>query len=161
MWNYENKNLHFNIFLYVCHPDPLMPQITTTKSSPWLSSAPSLGSIMNTFTTMLYLSCLYFLDKVSSVGFHRDWPVVAFGSASGCVHLFSIGWRQAGYSPENSKNWTELQICLEVILGIKILVLTPLYFYWIDIHLIKCKTAKFIRNVKEIGHTLVLQIYPI
>ncbi|XP_022782318.1 uncharacterized protein LOC111323273 [Stylophora pistillata] len=31
-----------------------------------------------------------FQDKVSCIGFHESRPVVAFGSASGCVHLFSL-----------------------------------------------------------------------
>ena len=31
-------------------------------------------------------------DEVGSIGFHQDRPVVAFGSSSGCVHLFSLSW---------------------------------------------------------------------
>lgn len=31
-----------------------------------------------------------FQDEVSSIGFHQDRPLVAFGSTGGCVHLFSL-----------------------------------------------------------------------
>ena len=29
-------------------------------------------------------------DPVSSIGFHQNRPLIAFGSANGCVHLFSL-----------------------------------------------------------------------
>ena len=35
-------------------------------------------------------SMLCFADEVSSIGFHQDRHLIAFGSASGCVHLFSL-----------------------------------------------------------------------
>ena len=29
-------------------------------------------------------------DPVSSIGFHQNRPLIAFGSANGCIHLFSL-----------------------------------------------------------------------
>ena len=37
--------------------------------------------------TVTFLLC--FADEVSSIGFHQDKPLMAFGSVTGCVHLFS------------------------------------------------------------------------
>ena len=33
---------------------------------------------------------LYFADELSSIAFHQGKPLIAFGSAGGCVHLFSL-----------------------------------------------------------------------
>jgi len=33
---------------------------------------------------------LYFADELNSIAFHQGKPLIAFGSAGGCVHLFSL-----------------------------------------------------------------------
>jgi len=47
-------------------------------------------NIWNITNHQRHLTLQVFQDEVSSVEFHRDRPVVAFGSTGGCVHLFSL-----------------------------------------------------------------------
>ncbi|KAL9956344.1 hypothetical protein ACROYT_G037809 [Oculina patagonica] len=47
-------------------------------------------NIWNITNSQSHATLQVFQDEVNSIGFHQDRPVIAFGSTSGCVHLFSM-----------------------------------------------------------------------
>lgn len=69
--------------------DPQVPKLIAIKRHVYWREQP------NRYTQTILITALFCSpDEVSSIGFHQDRPVVAFGSTGGCVHLFSLCWQR-------------------------------------------------------------------